>query len=390
MHQRNAKNVYWILVASVGICVVLLLAAACVNRQKNETADMVPDTLSVSALSGITSHGPKDPSILWKYTTPGKIYSSPSVDSQGNIYASSTNGYIYALNPAGQLRWELPLLDGSVSGEIVCANGSLYFSSTESTLYSLDASAGSIAWTSLFPKHQKGEEDHAIGITCLSSGELFVHTVYPSKLIKFEAGGASAWAKDTGEYGYTRPVGLSGNRALVSSDDGRIRVFNSQGAVEWSVSIENANLSTPAVSSDGKTVYASGKHKLYAWDISGELQWTTELPAESPSEPVISADGHLHFASMNGLVFAVEPGGEMLWKYNAGDQIWDTPVVDKESTTFFSCQSGQVAAIGIDGSLIWSINLPDSVSGAPVIVGESKICCTCWDGCIYLLADSSS
>src|SRR3989339_1082133 len=41
------------------------------------------------------------PQLRWIYKTGGPIVSSPSVDSQGNIFVGSLDGYLYSLSESG-------------------------------------------------------------------------------------------------------------------------------------------------------------------------------------------------------------------------------------------------------------------------------------------------
>ncbi len=49
----------------------------------------------------------------WKYKTAGPIRSSPAVDANGVIYFSSGDGYLYAINPDGSLKWRFQIGNSS-------------------------------------------------------------------------------------------------------------------------------------------------------------------------------------------------------------------------------------------------------------------------------------
>lgn len=44
--------------------------------------------------------------LAWRFETNGSVVSSPAVDANGTIYFGSSDKTIYALNPNGTLKWK--------------------------------------------------------------------------------------------------------------------------------------------------------------------------------------------------------------------------------------------------------------------------------------------
>src|SRR5437773_35836 len=73
--------------------------------------------------------------LLWKFQTPSPIMTTPAIGSDGTIYLggeSQQGGVLYAINPAGKLKWNLtiPSLEG-VGGALsptIAPDGTLYVS----------------------------------------------------------------------------------------------------------------------------------------------------------------------------------------------------------------------------------------------------------------------
>jgi outer membrane protein assembly factor BamB len=94
----------------------------------------------------------------WTFGTSDHIYSSPALghDAHGNtdaIYIASTDGSVYALNPAGRLLWSYdtgepirssPVLGPAPPGQ---AGQILYVGSSDGSLYALDAATGRRRWS---------------------------------------------------------------------------------------------------------------------------------------------------------------------------------------------------------------------------------------------------
>jgi outer membrane protein assembly factor BamB len=89
---------------------------------------------------------------IWRYPDPtrtpgdptriGDIRGAPVIASDGAIIFGSDDGYLYAINPSGTLRWKFPAA-GSALGAIrskpaIGANGIIYFSADDGKLYAVD------------------------------------------------------------------------------------------------------------------------------------------------------------------------------------------------------------------------------------------------------------
>ncbi len=89
---------------------------------------------------------------IWRYPDPtrtpgdptriGDIRGAPVVASDGAVIFGSDDGYLYAVNPSGTLRWKFPAA-GSALGAIrskpaIGANGIIYFSADDGKLYAVD------------------------------------------------------------------------------------------------------------------------------------------------------------------------------------------------------------------------------------------------------------
>jgi outer membrane protein assembly factor BamB len=92
---------------------------------------------------------------VWKYPDPvrtpgdptriGDIRGAPAIASDGAIIFGADDGYLYALNPSGTLRWKFPTA-GSPLGAIrskpaIGANGIIYFGANDGKLYAVDPAA---------------------------------------------------------------------------------------------------------------------------------------------------------------------------------------------------------------------------------------------------------
>ena len=74
-----------------------------------------------------------DGTLKWKYQTGGEIDSSPCIGSDGTIYFGS--GLVYAINPDGTLKWKYQSASGTASSPCIGSDGTLYIGSHDNNLY---------------------------------------------------------------------------------------------------------------------------------------------------------------------------------------------------------------------------------------------------------------
>ena len=100
----------------------------------------------------------KTGAVKWFFPTSDHVYSSPALaeDAHGNtkaIYFASTDGHVYAVNPAGKLIWRYYVGDPIRSSPVLgAAPGGhrrqiLYVGAGNGTLYALDATTGRRRWS---------------------------------------------------------------------------------------------------------------------------------------------------------------------------------------------------------------------------------------------------
>jgi outer membrane protein assembly factor BamB len=103
---------------------------------------------------GLAAAGSRGGSLLWKAQTDYNVWSSPAV-ADGAVFVAAggvggtTNGTVYAYNPrTGALKWSFAAGSGTFFyTDVSVANGVLYASSNDGTLYALDDSNGNLLWT---------------------------------------------------------------------------------------------------------------------------------------------------------------------------------------------------------------------------------------------------
>lgn len=99
----------------------------------------------VGSLEGYLYAIDPDGVLKWKYKTEGPIRSSPTLGMDGAIYFGSDDGHLYVVNPNGSLKWKYKT-EGSVeSSPAIWADDIIYVGSDDKHLYAFNPD-GTLKW----------------------------------------------------------------------------------------------------------------------------------------------------------------------------------------------------------------------------------------------------
>ena len=91
-----------------------------------------------------------DGSLIWKFSTGGAVTSSTRVGADGSLYFGCLDGYFYAVNPDGSLKWKRNLREEIWSFPALLAGGKAIFIGSmaegSANVFSLDSETGEIIW----------------------------------------------------------------------------------------------------------------------------------------------------------------------------------------------------------------------------------------------------
>ncbi len=126
--------------------------------------------------------------LLWKFPTGGPIWSSPAIDTNGNIYIASFDGSLYSVNPAdGSINWKYTTGASINSNPALSPDNTLvYVGSQDANFYAVNIADGSLKW-----KYTTGASIYgspAVG----ADGTVFVGS-NDTLLYSFKQTGGLAW-----------------------------------------------------------------------------------------------------------------------------------------------------------------------------------------------------
>ena len=285
-------------------------------------------TVYVGAPSQLWAFEP-DGDVEWQFTDPvGNVY-SPTVGSDGTVYAGAADGKLWAINPSGTKKWEtLPTGDAITTKPAIDSNGIIYVGSNDDSVYAYNTD-GSMKWQSANPVPQSGDYNSS---PALSADE---------------------------------------STLFIGSDNNRLyAIWTADGTERWNVNIGGNVESSPAVASDGTIYVGSYDGGLYAINDDGSLKWATpfQTGAQIEGSPAIGQDGTIYIGSNDRYLYAVNPDKtEKHPPFLTGSDIDSTPILDASDNIYFGSDDNIFYALYNDLSLKWDFNVTAETDNRPAI-----------------------
>ncbi len=377
----------------------------------------------------------------WEFEVKGDICGSPVVAPDGTVYASSTSGYLYAINPAGELRWKS--FTGPVWSSPLLSGNTIYVRNSEGWVYAIN-SDGSQRWAvSLFASKTK---DYVTGLA--TDGRALYVDGYRDFHALSLGTGETLWVFPNAfvdNYG-TPTVARDGSVAFLSF--GVLTVLDARGSVRWRYpgpvqinvpgdpeelrEIETAArdlrggriplplplISPLALATDGTYYFAiEGKPpdsvsltargrlravldleaansgpRLVAVTAQGNYKWGFPLGRFARGSPVVGLDGTVYVASEDFHLYALRPEasstrtwlGDVKWSFKASGPIETSPVLAADGTIYFVA-GARLFAVTSEGRFKWDFSVGSSVVASPALARDGTIYVATKAGRIYAI-----
>ena len=164
-----------------------------------------------------------DGSRIWSYNTYDIISASSPVIADGRVFigTGSVTGFLYALDAlTGGFLWCYPLHGGGAYSTPAVASGRVYMTSSDGSVYAIDATDGTLIWES-----KPGGT--IIGGMAVADGKIFIGSHDYNVYALSESDGSIIWKYMTGEaISWSSPAVAYGN-LYIGSQDGKVYAFPS-------------------------------------------------------------------------------------------------------------------------------------------------------------------
>ena len=251
-----------------------------------------------------------DGSLIWSYELGGRLKTCMLAEgADGEIYVGAEDGYFYAINPDGSLKWKFAEEDeGHFSGysPVVDDLGTVYISSSLGNLYAINPADGIKKWKFSndgygMPGQMAVTDDGGIYINA-SYGLFSLDASTGEKTLVYSLGTLISDPDFR-----TDPVIGEDGTVYMGADNERLYAIDpSAGTEKWSFALDDDPYS-PTVGSDG-TIYVTTHGSLYAVNPDGTEKWKLETETGGSTGPPVIADDGVIYMGVSRWVMAVESG----------------------------------------------------------------------------------
>ncbi|TSC94234.1 MAG: pyrrolo-quinoline quinone repeat-containing protein [Candidatus Berkelbacteria bacterium Athens1014_28] len=266
--------------------------------------------------------GKEKKELLWSYKAESGIESSPAIGADGTIYVGSHDGYFYAFNKDGSLKWKVKLTEPSfderwnnskaiMASPAIAKDGTIYINTASDFLHALNPD-GSEKWRFSINWHNDFWNGPNIG----SDGTIYIGTA------RFD--------------------GASENSGLYA--------ISPDGTRKWFVQESSGISIVPTVMDDGTVIYGAAdpkdnKGKIIAATPDGKKKWEFMLEEWLEGSAAIGPDGTIFSGSKEGNVYALNPDGSEKWRFKTEGGISATPTIGSDGNIYIGSWDGNFYAL---------------------------------------------
>jgi outer membrane protein assembly factor BamB len=215
---------------------------------------------------------------LWQFGVYSFLPVCPAIGRDGTLYLPVDNGYFYALNPDGTVKWREVITDNGY-GSITCIPSI----GPDGTVYQYRSKPGTPGMAAFDPA--TGEELWR----CTLPGD-----VYTAEVVAIRADGT---------------LFIGGNVTDPEPHSAIYAINGATGEVLWN-SVDTAGYVhiAPCIDAAGKLYVTTSSCKLACLSgTDGSEIWRYDLPGANTATPSIGPDGTLYVASTGGLLAFCDP-----------------------------------------------------------------------------------
>lgn len=362
--------------------------------------------------------GPTNPALKWQFDANGvtgewTYIGTPAISSDGTIYLpagkindADTTGFLYAIDPEGNLKWRVDLerFPGSTC-PAVGVDGTVYIHcigkaniADLETLRALKPD-GTTKWVFSFNEGAAVLNGYVNSAPVVGSdGTVYVGSP-DTRFYAIGPDGSMKWRKTvTGSMISSAPA-IAHSGAILINDSMRLSAFTPQGDSIWTRELGTTGESSDASASVGTdgTIYIGKSHTMYALDPNdGITKWTFQddgIYNYIDTPPALGSDGTVYFC--NDGLYAIGQDGALRWKFKgsqfAEDQSHIAPTIDASGVVYWRGLS-TTYAINPDGTERWHLDLPANQqhsAGGIVVANDGTLYIPTRTGWLYAYGEKA-
>jgi outer membrane protein assembly factor BamB len=300
----------------------------------------------------------------WEFAAGGPISGALALSDDGTVIAASEDGFLYAVDGAGNLQWKFNAGE-MMAAPAIGADGTIYVTNGEERIFAINRS-GTQQWA--FGGGRFADKN--MGHIAAALDENHLYTPWRAGLHALRlSSGYSDWTAGIG-FKRSGAVSVLPNGMVLYTGVGRLDAVFGEGRTVWEYPVMDPPLSVDmitnrqipvgnfflesgiSVGTDG-TVYACGTDsRVVALTWGGAYKWEfkTKTRTINRASPLISVEGTIYFASEDGTLYALTSDGAQKWAVATGGPINATPLLASDGTIYV-VNTAALVAVSPDGEV---------------------------------------
>ncbi|MBD3267026.1 PQQ-binding-like beta-propeller repeat protein [bacterium] len=362
-------------------------------------------------------NGPRNPQLLWTFSTQASVTASPVIGTDGTVYLASTDGNLYAIDQAGREKWVFTAEESIFGTPAIAPDGSILFGDLEGKYYAVNPD-GTRKWLYRF---RSGLEKRILASPVVNEdGQSFI-CGWNKEVHAVDADGLVVWKKSLSGLLTSSPVMDAENHVYFGEKDGNqlaIHQFSpSSSYPKWTYKDKifaggERLIGTPAIDTARDHlvigVCTNQGGRVNCIRLSNHMtRWRTDLPKGIFSSPALGKDGTVYIGCLGGahvegdealqkrefgMLYALNPdSGEVAWTFQTeGYYIFGSPTVDGEGVIYIGDSDGIVYAVSPEGKELWRFPTQGTIASAPVLDASGKLYVTSYDSHLYAISNPTA
>jgi outer membrane protein assembly factor BamB len=279
----------------------------------------------------------------------GLIYNPPAV-ADGELYVTSTDGHLYALDSDGAPRWTVNAT-AEITTPATVTDDSVLFGTATGRVLSVGQASGTVNWDQQVAGDSVGS---------VATDERHIYAGAGSQLVATDRDGRVDWRFSTD--GFVAAPVVAGERgpyvaaSRIQSRNGTLYALDRNGSVRWT---HEANATIEQVAISDGTVYHTADGRVSATAANGTRLWTVEL-SEVMGQPSIG-NGMVVVGTVSGRIAAIERGN-VIWRYRT-----DLPVAPTLAGETVYATTGRGLIAVRNGTEQWTRDVGSTVLSPPTV-----------------------
>ncbi|MCX6150054.1 MAG: PQQ-binding-like beta-propeller repeat protein [Ignavibacteriales bacterium] len=288
--------------------------------------------------------------VLWKFKTNGRIFSTPTI-SENKIVIASTNKNIFCLDKNdGKILWKI-LSDSPIVSSPVIEKNNVFMGTSDGKFIAMDLNSGKKIWDF----DQVKEFIEAKPLICNAKIIFGAWDTYLYALNKKDGSLAWKWSNGRPEVLYSPaaclPVTSNGKVFIVAPDRFITAIDEQSGKTIWRTNRFQVRESI-GISEDGKTIFARTMNDTVIALDPVEKEFKTKWISAAgygydfnPS-PIIEHSGNIFFGTRDGFVYCLDAiNGLVKWIYRIGVTSVNPVLPISENSIVVSDMDGKITML---------------------------------------------